>query len=232
MDPETMAKVLLIPVLWLVFRKSKSLPLRPLLHWDLDDRVHGHPVTPVRISTDSMFGIALYAPLLLISTIELIVCREYEFVNTSRYCIGFLAAGILTSVIKVTVSRPRPNAIAFEQRIKHMSSSSSSSSQSNNDNNNNSDSDCHNWFSSHSHAHVGRQSFLSGHAFGGVFASTFTSLFLMNACPWIPAPVLCLVFLSGLYPGLTQAMDHWHHETDVLAGYAFGLSTALLSFCY
>lgn len=207
MDQESLVKLILIPGLWLVFKKSKSLPIKPLLKWDLDPRKHGHKLTPVRISTDNMFAITLYAPVLLISTIELIISKRCDLAYTSRYCIGFLTSGIMTSVIKIIVSRPRPNAMAYEEDMKDRASGN------------------------HKKAHIARQSFLSGHAFGGVFASTFTSLFLMKKFPQMPASLTGILFLSGLYPGLTQAIDHWHHETDVLAGYTFGLATSLLSFC-
>ena len=178
------------------------------MKWQLDVRKHSHKLSPVRISTDNMFAITLYAPVLLISTIELISSRSksYDFVYSSRYSIGFLTAGILTSVIKIIVSRPRPNAIEYEASMKHKTDKKQ--------------------------VHISRQSFLSGHAFGGVFASTFTSLFLVQMFPSIPLPFVALLFASGLYPGLTQAIDHWHHASDVLSGYGYGLATALLSFCY
>ena len=214
MTTKEMIKVILIPLLWMIFKKSKSLPIKPLIHWQLDPRKHGHKLTPVRISTDHMFTCALYGPVLLVSTIELINQR-YDFVYSSRYCIGFLMGGIATSIIKVIVSRPRPNAIAIEETCKQASPQASSTSLA----------------EVRQKPHVARQSFLSGHAFGGVFASTFTTLFLAHSFPSLSLATRSLLFLSGLIPGLTQAIDHWHHETDVFAGWTFGLTTAVLSFC-
>lgn len=69
-----------------------------------------------------------------------------------------------------------------------------------------------------------RQSFYSGHASLALGAAVFLVLYVQHhyARSLIKSTCQVAVLLVGFYPGLTQVQNHWHHMSDVIAGYAAG----------
>lgn len=104
----------------------------------------------------------------------------------------------LTNCLKLTTSRPRPYAKDAEERGFKWNQ----------------------YFES-------RKSFPSGHACNGLISGIVAARYFARALRLtglmsllVQAPILAFAAV----PGLTQAMCHWHHKTDVAAGYALALA--------
>ena len=79
-----------------------------------------------------------------------------------------------------------------------------------------------------------RKSFYSGHASSGSYSGTFIVLFLHSLtggkADLILSTVKVLVFIAGLYPGITQGVCFFHHWTDVITGHLAGIILASYAF--
>lgn len=73
-----------------------------------------------------------------------------------------------------------------------------------------------------------RQSFYSGHASLATGAAFFLVLYVQQHYPRSLTRASCqvIVLLVGTYPGITQIQNYWHHLSDVLTGYAAGVTIA------
>lgn len=79
-----------------------------------------------------------------------------------------------------------------------------------------------------------RKSFFSGHAAMGMYAASFVCLWANDA---LAMNVVVVVFqvislMTGMYPGLTQWRNYWHHWDDVAVGYFLGAVSAFLTYFY
>ncbi|KAI1289900.1 Phospholipid phosphatase 3 [Halotydeus destructor] len=82
-----------------------------------------------------------------------------------------------------------------------------------------------------------RLSFFSGHASISLNAAVYLILYLnclasRSSSMGQTRLIQVAILLLGLYPGLTQISNHWHHWSDVAVGYGAGTLVALLSFKY
>lgn len=77
-----------------------------------------------------------------------------------------------------------------------------------------------------------RQSFFSGHASISMNAAVYVILYVqLNYSPCLLRSwVQFVVLLAGLYPGVTQVNNYWHHWDDVAVGYAVGAGCAVLNY--
>jgi phosphatidate phosphatase len=77
-----------------------------------------------------------------------------------------------------------------------------------------------------------RQSFFSGHASISMNAAIYTIVYIQNNYPksLLKSLIQFAVLLTGLYPGITQVNNYWHHYDDVLTGYLCGVTCALLNY--
>jgi len=79
-----------------------------------------------------------------------------------------------------------------------------------------------------------RKSFFSGHSAMGMYAACFIAIYCHQM---LPRNLIVLIFqlfslLIGMYPGLTQCMNYWHHWDDVAVGYLLGAVSAFVSYFY
>jgi membrane-associated phospholipid phosphatase len=79
-----------------------------------------------------------------------------------------------------------------------------------------------------------RKSFFSGHSAMGVYAGVFLCIYTWEALSRSPAVMAFqVVFLmTGMYPGLTQWRNYWHHWDDVAVGYFLGTLSAFMAYNY
>lgn len=76
------------------------------------------------------------------------------------------------------------------------------------------------------------QSFYSGHASLAAGAAFFLVLYVQHHYPRSLTRATCqlVALLVGTYPGITQIHNHWHHVSDVLTGFAAGVTIATAGF--
>ena len=79
-----------------------------------------------------------------------------------------------------------------------------------------------------------RKSFFSGHSAMGMYAAMFIVIYSYDVLPGSPFVLLLQVcsLLLGMYPGLTQWRNYWHHWDDVAVGYALGAVSAYMAYFY
>lgn len=78
-----------------------------------------------------------------------------------------------------------------------------------------------------------RKSFYSAHSAFFAYSATFVVLFIHSLVPradLLLSTVKVLIFVCGLYPGMTQTHCFFHYWTDVLTGYTAGIAFALYAF--
>jgi phosphatidate phosphatase len=77
-----------------------------------------------------------------------------------------------------------------------------------------------------------RKSFFSGHALLPMYATTFIVIYIHEnvSRSTLSFTVMTCLILKGIYPGLTQWKNYWHHWDDVVAGYILGIVTAYISY--
>ena len=79
-----------------------------------------------------------------------------------------------------------------------------------------------------------RKSFFSGHSAMGMYSGMFIAIYSYDVLPRSPLVFLLQVvsLLLGMYPGLTQWRNYWHHWDDVAVGYALGAVSAFMTYFY
>ena len=79
-----------------------------------------------------------------------------------------------------------------------------------------------------------RQSFFSGHASISLQAAVFLVLYIHHryakSTGLVKALIQFVILLAGIYPGITQVNNYWHHWSDVLVGYIVGTLIAVINF--
>lgn len=77
-----------------------------------------------------------------------------------------------------------------------------------------------------------RQSFFSGHASISINAAIYLIIYIqVNYRNNLFKTLIQFgLLLLGIYPGITQVNNFWHHWSDVAVGYAFGTACATINF--
>ena len=141
--------------------------------------------------------------------------------NLVGYFFTMVTNGAITTVIKKTVGRPRPNNFALG---------------------------IFSVFTSHDMIPQSFQSFPSGHASMSMCSMLYLSLVMLHdinespdrgcwnnpSCTNYIRVIYVLramlpIFLS-LYVGCTRIIDYWHHPSDVLTGWSLGILCALIGY--
>lgn len=154
-------------------------------------------------------------------------------VGVRAFCVAHSTTQILTTLMKNSVGRPRPDFLDRCQPVPHVGQASDGLR-----NGLVTDSVCSTPLSSHMMAD-GFRSFPSGHASTSFTGIVFLALFLdalltQGARRMLPSTKAARVFIATLcmllplYIAVGRIADHRHHPTDVLAGAALGTVTALL----
>lgn len=76
-----------------------------------------------------------------------------------------------------------------------------------------------------------RHSFFSGHSMLGMYAACYLIIFLqenMATRNLYVHGVQFALLMAGVYPGITQGRNYWHHWSDVAVGQSLGLVAAFI----
>jgi len=76
-----------------------------------------------------------------------------------------------------------------------------------------------------------RHAFFSGHAMLGMYSAAYLIIYLQEKMVTRNLYIHSVqfgLFMAGLYPGITQGRNYWHHWSDVITGQLVGLVAAYL----
>jgi len=213
--------------------------------FSLDDETISHPYK--EDETFSIMGLAISVvgiPVLLM-TIYHIYKREMKFSfhqTLMGYCVSISLAILVTSIIKVSVGRYRPDFISRCHvnitKVEEIYKTYTISKQVNfGPRNLYNTSICSN--TDTYMINEGRKSFPSGHTSFAFSSLTYLSLFLAgklrlydgNFVFWKLLAVI-IPNLFALYIALTRISDYRHHWQDVLVGGIIGIAFSLISYFY
>lgn len=210
MDPVDTSCFLLcvIIVIWLYFF---SEPYRQGF-W-AGDRSIRYPYLPIIIPATPMLITAFIIPSIIILLTERKLQQPDRFVVWKRFAFSFVADTVIMLFFKFAVGRLRPHFLAVCQpdidlQVDHFYEPDQCVCKPGSEN--------ITW--------QARQSFFSGHASQVMTAAVFLVLFLQDRFErsLVKTTIQMFIILIGLYPGITQHHNYWHHASDVLSGHIVG----------
>ena len=174
--------------------------------WTHDQSIQ-YPFRPLTVSLGSILSISFVAPFLVISLTEKFVNQRAPLLALKKYAFTIVSNIMVNLYVKFAVGRLRPHfldvcrpsaeVMARNQFVTHFT--------------------CHPDVHPRSVSQA-RQSFYSGHASFAMCAAIYLILYTHDK--WsrcLRTSFLQLVmFMIGVYPGLTQVNNYWHHWDDVL----------------
>lgn len=178
-----------------------------------DNYEERYPYVGETIDMVALFALVIVLPCAVVGIISLILPKKFEL------CLAYLSLAqaltltlVITEILKVTVSRPRPNYFkycGYDEKQKK----------------------CTGFKYNQKDAKV---SFLSGHASSSFASMTWLFLFfdgigLRGQELWFVL-IKFLPFALAIYISATRITDYMHHVSDVISGAVLGLGIGYITF--
>lgn len=166
----------------------------------LDMTLNYELVDPPTISGSFLLLTCTWMPLLL-----LLLCERTRrhTCTLSAFLVAIGSTEALTQIVKHFVKRRRPNFYALCQLVETACTNQHTIKEA-------------------------QLSFPSGHSSLSMCACVF--LYLYGRYQWNYPPSLICILLYSVFVGCTRLVDHWHHHSDVLAGWILGSVIAVVVF--
>lgn len=181
-----------------------------------------YPYHPMMVSFKYILFLALVGPNSLLLLIHL---RPYRLIKNYNY--GLVVNITMLVFVKFLIGRLRPN---FWSLCKPDIDCSHPSFQDQFIVNYN----CTNSELSSYIIKEARLSFYSGHSSISIYVATFIifwlSSFVKKSNTLLIPLIQYIIFLIGIFPGLTQIVNYWHHWNDVLSGFVIGTGLSYITF--
>ena len=190
--------------------------------WTHDKSIQ-YPFRPLTVSLGSILSISFLAPFLVISLTEKYINQKPPLLALKKYAFTIVSNILVNIYVKFVVGRLRPHFLDVCRPSAEVMARNQFVTN----------------FTCHPDVHPrsvsqARQSFYSGHASFAMCAAIYLILYTRDK--WsrcLRTSFLQLVmFMIGLYPGLTQVNNYWHHWDDVLFGFFAGTAFAVLGYVY
>jgi membrane-associated phospholipid phosphatase len=180
-----------------------------------------YPYRPLTVSLTSILCIAFLGPFLTIIFVEKVLHQRASWTHIRKYAFTIVSTILMNLYVKFAVGRLRPHFIAVCGPSPEVMATKQFVT----------DYTCDSNVKARDESQA-RQSFYSGHAAYSVCAAVYLILFLQDRLRRsLKTSFLQLVILMiGIYPGITQVNNYWHHCSDVLFGYFAGALFAYLGY--
>jgi len=202
---------------------NRKRPLKIVFRFD--DPSISKPLLPLTVGYYTvMYGTSIGAMIILL-ILELVMATHVHRLYF-KYLFGWLVNCNINVFVKMFVGRPRPNFLAMNRwRGTPVACNGFSDEKSLPE----PKTELEKLLSSES-----GKSFFSAHAVLGTYAGSFIAIYLWSEFARTPLTlVACLVaILAGMYPGLTQWKNYWHHWDDVAFGYLIAFTTSYMCYFY
>lgn len=178
-----------------------------------DNYEERYPYVGETIGMTELFFLVIILPCIIIGVLSLIFPKKFEL------CLAYLSLAqalvitlVITEILKVTVSRPRPNYFkycGYDEKLKK----------------------CTGFKYNQKDAKV---SFLSGHASSSFASMTWLYLFidklgLQGQELWFIL-IKFLPFVLAIFISATRIIDYMHHVSDVISGTVLGIGIGYIVF--
>lgn len=213
-------------VMFIIARKVHySKPLR--IGFRFNDKLIQKPVIlPLAVSFNTVIYGSSLGALFVIFIINCLACQQVDKLYF-KYLFGWLCLCNINVFVKRFVGRPRPNFLCMNQWKPTKDDKTKD-----------------NLFSEDHQlpkpltkvdkvmAIESRKSFFSGHAVLSMYASAFIVIYMQQTAGGTTLTMLGMtsVTVIGIYPGLTQWKNYWHHWDDVVTGYILAIAAAYMSY--
>lgn len=190
--------------------------------WTADKSIQ-YPFRPLTVSLTSILCISVVGPFLMITFVEKFLHQRSPWNHIRKYAYTILSSILVNLYVKFTVGRLRPHFIDVCRPPSDLMKKDHFVI----------DYPCDPTVNPRYESNA-RQSFYSGHAAFAICAAVYLILYSQERLSRsIKSSCLQLIILMiGVYPGITQVNNYWHHWSDVLFGYFAGALFAYLGYFY